>query len=104
MLQPVGQALEIGGERRKLLHRLRVPLGRHSDIVAARTDIDSGGVQVDGLQRLFVDLLPEDRIDLYSHFFLGWQRHALLFFLLQDHDRMLFVEEENDQSEREFSR
>jgi len=80
-LQPIGQALEIGGERRKLLHRLRISIGRNGDKMAARANIDSSGVEVDALQRRFLGLLLEDRIDFDCHFFLGRQRHALLFFL-----------------------
>jgi hypothetical protein len=72
--------------------------------MAARADVDTGRVEVDTVKRRFVDPLPEDRVDLYRHFFLGRQRFVLLFFLLQNHGGMLFVEEENDQSEREFSR
>jgi hypothetical protein len=103
-LQPIGQAPEIGGERRKLLHRLRIPIGRNGDKMAARADVDTGRVQVDALQRRFLGLLPEDRVDLYRRLFLGRKRLELLFFLLQNHGGMLFVEEENDQSEQEFSR
>ena len=46
LAEPVGQALEVGGEAGELAHRLVVPVGRHGHEVRGAADVDAGSVGV----------------------------------------------------------
>lgn len=48
--EPIGQPLQIAGERRKGLDRIGVAIGRHRDDLFAGAAIDAGGVRVDVIQ------------------------------------------------------
>jgi hypothetical protein len=50
--QPVGERVKIIGKRREPANRPRVAVRRHGDPMFVRTDVDCGGVEVNGWQRI----------------------------------------------------
>ena len=49
--EPVGQLIEIRGERAECVHRLRIPIRRHCHVVMLGPAIDTGSVGLNALQQ-----------------------------------------------------